>query len=89
MFSQTLEHGNSKNENDTETDEKGNKRGVSMERSKAGTKEKRSPNGQNYPYQNTIIINIISSYFIRDCKSITSVWSLRKIVESSAEFLYR
>ena len=32
---------------------------TSMERSKVGTKEKRSPNGLNYPYQNTIMINII------------------------------
>ena len=30
-----------------------------MERSKAGTKEKRSPNGLNYPNKNSIIINII------------------------------
>ena len=32
---------------------------MSMERSKVGTKEKRSPDGLNYPYQNTIMINII------------------------------
>ena len=42
-----------------EVDEEGKKRGVSMERSKAGTKEKRSPDSLNYPNQNTIIINII------------------------------
>ena len=30
-----------------------------MERSKAGTKEKRCPDNLNYPNQNTIIINII------------------------------
>ena len=30
-----------------------------MERSKAGTKEKRSADGLNYPNQNAIIINII------------------------------
>ena len=29
-----------------------------MERSKAGTKEKRSPDGLDYPNQNTIKINI-------------------------------
>ena len=40
------------------TDEEGKKRGVSMERSKAGTK-KRSPDGLSHPNQNTIIINII------------------------------
>ena len=44
------------------------KRGVSMERSKAGTKEK-SPDGLNYPNQNAIIINIICEYFIRDEKN--------------------
>ena len=43
---------------DTETEEEGKKRGVSMERSKAGTKEKRSPDSRNYPDQNAIIINI-------------------------------
>ena len=31
------------------------KRGVCMEMSKAGTKEKRSPNGISLPNQNTII----------------------------------
>ena len=31
-----------------------------MERSKEGMKEKRSPDGLNYPNQYTIIINIIS-----------------------------
>ena len=42
-----------------------------MERSKAGTKEKRSPDGLNYPNQNTIIIiiiiiiNIIWQYLMR------------------------
>ena len=40
-----------------------------MERSKAGTKEKRSPDGLNYPNQSTIIINIICKYFVRDGKS--------------------
>ena len=41
---------------DKETEE-GKKSGVSMERSKAGTKGKRSPDGLNYPNQNTMIIN--------------------------------
>ena len=36
-----------------------------MERSKAGTKEKISPDGMNYPNQNTILINIIWYYFAR------------------------
>ena len=56
VFSQTLAHGNSKNEiSQKETDEDGKKRGVSMERSKAGT-NKRSPDGLSHPNQNTIII---------------------------------
>ena len=33
-----------------------------MERSKAGTKEKSSPDGINYPNQNTIMINIICQF---------------------------
>ena len=40
-----------------------------MERSKAGTKEKRNPDGLKYPNQNTIITKIISKYFVRDGKS--------------------
>ena len=39
-----------------------------MERSTAGTKEKRSPDGLTYQNQNTIIINIICQYFITDEK---------------------
>ena len=65
--SQALAHGNSKNE--IRHTEEGKKRGVSTERSKAGTKEKRSPGGLNYPNKNTIIINIICYYFIRYGKS--------------------
>ena len=34
---------------DKETDEEGMKKDASMERSKTGTKEKRSPDGLNYP----------------------------------------
>ena len=44
---------------DQETDEGGKKRGMSMERSKAGTKE-RSPDCLSIPNQNTILMNIIS-----------------------------
>ena len=55
---------------DKEIDKEGKKRGVGMERSKAGTKEKRSPDGLNYSNQNTIIINIICQYFIRDEKNV-------------------
>ena len=40
-----------------ETDEDGKKRGVSMERSKADTNEKKSPDGLSGPNQNAIIIN--------------------------------
>ena len=53
--------------NDKETDEDGKKRGLSMERSKAGT-NKRSPDGLSHPNQNTIIINKIWEYFIRNEK---------------------
>ena len=35
-----------------------------MERSKAGTKEKRSPNSLNYPNTNTLLINIIWYYLL-------------------------
>ena len=45
VFSQTLAHGNSKNEG---KQEKGKKRGVSIEISKAGIKESRSPDVLNY-----------------------------------------
>ena len=49
---------------DNETDEGGKKRGVSVERSKAGTKE-RSPDSLSLPNQNTISINIKWYYFTR------------------------
>ena len=49
--------GTARMKSDKETDEEG-KKGVSMERSKASTKE-RSPDGLSHPNQNTIIINII------------------------------
>ena len=64
MFSQTLAQGKSKNEIRKETDEDGKKRGVIMERSKAGTKE-RSPDGLSLPNQNTILINIMWYYVTR------------------------
>ena len=50
--------GTARTKKDKETDEEGKKRGVSMERSKAGT-NKRSPVGLSHPNQNTIIINKI------------------------------
>ena len=59
MFSQTLALGNSKNEIRQSNRKDGKKREVSMARSKAGTEEKISPDGLNYPNQNTKIINII------------------------------
>ena len=43
---------------DNEIDEDAQKRGVSMEKSTAGT-NKRSPDGLSHPNENTIIINII------------------------------
>ena len=49
--------GTTRMKKDNETVEECKKRGVSMLRSKAGTKEKRSPDGLNYPNQNIIIIN--------------------------------
>ena len=45
------------------------KRGVSLERSKTGTKERKKHDGLNYNNQNTIKINIFCWYFIRDGKS--------------------
>ena len=51
--------GTAKMKYDKETEEEGKRRGVSMERSKAGSKEKRSPEGLNYYNQNTIIIYTI------------------------------
>ena len=54
VFSQTLTHRNSKNEI-RQRDKDGEKRGMSMERSKAGT-NKRSPVGLSHPNENTIII---------------------------------
>ena len=49
--------GTARMKQDKETDEDGKKRGVSMERSKAG-KIKISPDGLSLPIKNTIIINI-------------------------------
>ena len=43
---------------DKATEDEG-KRSVSIERSKADTKGKRSRDGLNYPNQNTIIMNIV------------------------------
>ena len=51
--------GTARTEKDKETDEEGKKRGMGMERSKAGTIEKRSIESQNYPNWNAIITNII------------------------------
>ena len=63
MFSQTLAHGNSRSEiRQSNRRSIGKKRGASMERSREGTKEKRSPDALNYANKNTtliIIINII------------------------------
>ena len=67
MLSQALAQGNSKNEI-RQTDEEGKKIGVSIERSKAITKE-RSPDGLSLPNQITILINITWHSFIRYGKS--------------------
>ena len=42
---------------DKKTDEGGKKRGLNMEKSKAGTKNKRCPDGLSHPNRNTKIIN--------------------------------
>ena len=60
--------GTARTKKDKVTDEEGNRRGVSMERSKAGTKE-RCPDCLSLPYQNTTLINIIWYYFTRYGKS--------------------
>ena len=49
--------GTARMKQDKETDEDGKKRGVNMEKSKAG-KKKLSPDGLSLPIKNTIIINI-------------------------------
>ena len=49
------------------TDEDTQKRGLSMEKSTAGT-NKGSPDGLSHPNRNTIIINIIWYNFIRNGK---------------------
>ena len=61
--------GTARMKEDNETDEDGKKRGVSMEKSKAGTKE-RSPNSLSLPNQNTILINIKLYYFWQDMEKI-------------------
>ena len=57
-FPKHLRMGTARMKYDEETDEECMKRGMSMERSKAGGK-KRSPDGLSLPNQNTIITNII------------------------------
>ena len=57
-FTKHLRMGTARMKYVKETDEDGKKRGVSMEKSKAGAK-KRSPDGLSHPNQNTIIINKI------------------------------
>ena len=51
--------GRARMKSDKTTEEKGKMREVSMERSKVGTKENRTPGGLIFLNQNTIIINII------------------------------
>ena len=68
MFSQTLADGKSKNEIRQTYRRRGRKSGVSMERSKADTKE-RSLHSLSLPNQNTILKNIIWYYFTRYGKS--------------------
>ena len=65
MFSQTLEHGMGIEMKYNKQEE--GQRGVSMESSKAGTKE-RSPDGLALPNQNIIFINIMWYSFTRHGK---------------------
>ena len=55
-FPKHLRLGTARTKYDNETDEDTQKRGVSMEKSTAGT-NKRSPDGLSHPNRNTIIIN--------------------------------
>ena len=58
-LSRTLAHVNNNNEIRQRNRSRRLEKDVSMEKSKEGTKEKKSPDGLNYPNQNTIITNII------------------------------
>ena len=58
-FPKHLRMGTARMKQDNETDEGGKKRGVSMEKCKAGTKKKESRRPITSYNQNTIIINII------------------------------
>ena len=63
-FPKHLRMGTPRMKKDLETYEEVEKRGVSMERNKTGTK-KRSPDGLSQSIQNTITIIKIWYYFIR------------------------
>ena len=65
-FPKTLAHGTARMKSDKETDDDGNRRGVSMKRRKAVRKKSDCLSLHN---QNAIIINIICLYFIRYGKS--------------------
>ena len=58
--------------------EDGKKRGVSMEKSKAGTKEKRRPDSLSLPNQNTILKNIKLHYFTRYGKHYNKIQLTKK-----------
>ena len=58
VFPKHSRMGTARTKEDKETEEEGQMRGVSLEKSKASSKIK-SPDGQSHPNQNTIIINII------------------------------
>ena len=62
VFSRTLANGDSQNETGPRDRQERKKRGVSMERSKAGTKE-RGPYCLSLPNQNTILINTCMQYY--------------------------
>ena len=58
-FPKHLRMGTARMKQDKETEEEGKKGGVSIERSKAGTKKKVPTAYHSLPNQNTIIINVI------------------------------
>ena len=62
---------------DKETDEEGKNRGLSMEKTKAGTK-KGSPDDLLLSNQNITIINIICQYFIRYEKKLNEIQLTKK-----------
>ena len=57
--------GTARMKEDNETDEDGNKRGVSVEKVKRAGMKERSPDSLSLPNENTMLINIKWYYFTR------------------------